>query len=251
VHAEKLINLLQRGAIMTYRFNTLVAIFAAAVLSACGGGGGGGDGAATPVTSTETFRLFAIYVNTFTASSNRFTVSGTINGTPVTGSGTVTFGGLSNGSFEGGPAQQRVTAQNVTLTGGGQTTSISDVSESWFDSNYAPLGFSGSDDYIVVTEARAFPETAKVNDTGIWYTATRYGNITKQDQLGTRTVSYVMEADTATTAFLRIISTDKDISGSTLSTSSSKFRITTAGELTRVALEAASVRSNLRYTYIN
>ena len=84
-------------------------------LSACGGGGGG---TAAPVASTETFPLMTVYRNTLTtSSSNTYTISGTTSGVALTGSGTVTYGNLSAGTFEGLSALQRTTTATGSILG--------------------------------------------------------------------------------------------------------------------------------------
>jgi len=230
---------------------TLTAVSALALMTACGGGGGGGGGgAAAPVASTDTFPLMTVYTNSLTtSSSNNFTISGTVSGVAVTGSGTVTFGNLSAGTFEGVAAQQRTTTATGSIVVNGTTVPLNSSSIDWVDSNYVPKGESGGTDYIVVTGTPTIPTAARVNDTGTLYTANRYSNSTKSVLRGTETVTYVLEADTATTALLKLIITEKDNSNTTTSTSSTQFRITPAGAFTRVKETLVEGTTNLTITY--
>jgi hypothetical protein len=107
-------------------------------------------------------------------------------------------------------------------------------SVSWVDSNYIPVGESGGTDYVVVTGVPSIPTSVRVNDTGTLYTANRYSNSTKTLLRGTKTVTYVVEADTASTALISLISTEKDNFSTTTSTSAGQIRVTPAGALTRV-----------------
>jgi hypothetical protein len=66
---------------------------------------------------------------------------------------------------------------------------------------------------------------------------------------GTETVTYVLEADTATTALLKIINIEKDNSNRTTSTSSVQYRITPAGAYTRVNETSVEGTINLTITY--
>ena len=60
-------------------------VFAALVVSGCGGGGGGGGGNAGPVVSRQSFNIkTAIASYTSTPHSYTFTGSGTLNGVPIT-----------------------------------------------------------------------------------------------------------------------------------------------------------------------
>jgi hypothetical protein len=210
---------------------TLVAIGTLALMTACGGGGGGGGSA--PVASSDTFPLPTILNNSLQSSSNTFTISGTSSGAAITGSGTVTRGSLSAGTFEGLAAQQRTSTVTGNFSVNGTTYPLNSSQVDWFDSNNMPVGESGGTDYIVVTGG-TIPATVRVNDTGTLYTANRYTNNTKSALRGTLTVTYVVEADTTTTALLTLIRTEKDNSNNTTSTNSAQVRITPAGALTRI-----------------
>lgn len=202
-------------------------------LSACGGGGG--TASTGPVASTETFQLRTAYVNYVTETrSLPFTVTGTTSGNSVTGSGTATQGALSSATFESQAAQQKTTTVTGSVSANGVTSPLSSTSTSYVDSNYNPLG-SIDTDYAVVTVGASIPTTARVNDTGIWYSTIRYSSSSKAVRRGTETVSYVLEPDTASTALLKIILTEKDNSNNETSRSTVTFRMTPAGALTRIS----------------
>ena len=218
---------------MINKIKLVTATAVLALLTACGGGGGGGT--AAPVASTESFPLSTAYRNTLTSSSsNTYTISGTSSGVAVTGSGTVTFGNLSAGTFEGLPAQQRTTTSTGSVIVGGVTLPLNTSSVTWVDSNYVPKGESGGEDYVVVTGTPSIPTTARINDTGTLYTANRYASSTKTVLRGTITATYVMEADTASTALVTFIKQEKNTANVTTGTYSAQFRITTAGASTRI-----------------
>jgi len=211
---------------------SLLATFALIVLAGCGGGGGG---TSAVTTSSETFQLRAAYVNYLTDTrSATFTVSGTVEGINVTGNGTATQGALSNTTFEGQAALQKVSVITGALRADGQTVPLLTSSTTYLDSNYNPLG-SSSTDYEVVTGSVNIPATAKVNDTGVWYSSTRYSSSAKTTRRGTASVSFVMEPDTASTSLLKIIRIEKDTLGTTTSTSAITFRMTPSGSLTRIS----------------
>lgn len=214
-----------------------IAASAVALLSACGGGGSGGTAQIAPITPVD-YQLRTAYVNYVTSSgTNNFNLSGSYvtGGTtyPVSGSGTVTAGSLSATTFESQPAQVKAGTIKGTLTFNGVNTPLNTTEYGYVDSNYAPLGNSG-DEYIVVTSSSQIPTTARINDTGIFYSAKRYATSAKTTQIGTRSVSYVIEQNSGSNAFLSIISTDKDLAGKTTTNNSAKFSMTPAGVLTRV-----------------
>lgn len=206
------------------------------ILTACGGGGGGGGGGGSTATvaSTSTFQIKTAYVNDFTtASSVPFTASGTTSGTPFTGSGTATTGAPSTTTFEGQSALQTTSVITGSLLVKGTTAPLSSTSTSYYDSNYAFLGSNGTD-YVVVNSAFNLPNTAKVGDTGVVFTANRYSNSSKSLLTGMKTVSFAIEADTASTALLKVVTVDKDTSNATTYSSTATIRITPSGGSTRV-----------------
>lgn len=218
-------------------------------LSACGGGGGGGSTSTAPVTSTETFQLRTAYVNYVTETrSLPFKVTGTSSGYSVSGSGTATQGALTSATFESKAAQQKTTTVTGSITANGTTSPLSSSSTDYVDSNYNPLGEIGSE-YSVVNSGISIPTTARVNDTGILYTSNRYTSSSKTTLLGTSTVSYVLEPDTAATALFKVISTEKDTLNKQTSVSTVTFRITAAGALTRISETYVEGTTTLTLTY--
>jgi hypothetical protein len=217
------------------------------LLAACGGGGGGAS--TGPIASSLSFDLLAIYKKTYTSTSSKpFTVTGTSNGSAVTGSGTVTNGQVTPGTFESETANQKT----ITVTGSGTTNgknfSFDSSYISWTDSNYLPKGFSGGDEYIVVTGTVNIPTTARVNDTGTAFTANRYTDSSKTTRTGTMIVSYVVEADTETTALLTLISTYKDLSGTTTKNGSGKGRVTQTNTYTAIEEKVNDYKNNTYLT---
>jgi hypothetical protein len=213
----------------------LIAVASLSLLSACGGGGSSGGGTPAPVASTSAFNLQAAYKSNYTASASyKISVTGTYGAYPVTGSATAVQGNVTSGTFEGKPALQQAVSILGTITVNNQTGPLATSSISWVDTNYMPLGTSGGSEYIVVNGTASIPTAAKVNDTGAVYTAKRYTTSAKTSLLGTRTVTYVVEADTATTALVTLISVDKNNSGTTTVTATEQYRVTTANTFTKI-----------------
>ncbi len=214
--------------------------------------GGGGTTSTAPVDSTSSFNLLSAYVSSFTTtSSNPFTVTGTTSGFTVTGSGTATNGAVTSGTFESLPSLQRTVTVIGNVVANGQTVSLASSQVAWTDSNYIPRGQSGGDEYIVVTGTPTFPSTARVNDTGPIYTANRYTNSSKVTLNGTSTITYMVEADTASTVLVTLINTYRNTSSATTQTATAQFRINTSNIFTRiketVVIPASSTSLTLTY----
>lgn len=229
----------------------ILATASVALLAACGGGGGGGGGTPSPVASTQTFDLRAAYIALYTTpSSNQFIISGTIERTTVTGSGTATAGSVSSGTFEGLASFQRSQTISGTLSVNGQTIPLTVTSTDWTDSNYVPRGSTG-DEYEVVSGTPAIPTTARVNDTGMLFTAITYPDSRKLYRTGTVDVSYVVEADTATTALVKLIRTYRDTGSTMTDISTATFRIDATNRFFRLneTLVSPADQTNLTVTY--
>ena len=197
---------------MIRRIKLLLVFGAMTLITACGGGSSETTTTST-VASTESFMLKAAIANALQAGANNITINGFMSGTAITGSGTVTRGTLSSGTFEGASLFQQTTTSTIKITVSGVTVPFNDTTVEWYDSNYIPIGDSDGDEYTVVNGTPIIPTTVKVNDTGILYTANRYSDSTKTTLLGNSSVSYVVQADTATTALLKFINKETDTNG--------------------------------------
>ena len=237
------------------KIKSLIAIVGLSLLSACGGGGdggGGGGGTPAPVASTSAFNLQAAYKSdNATSSSYRLSITGMQGTSPVSGNATAETGAVTSGTFEGQPALQQRTIIFGSITFNNQTVPISGSKISWMDTNYMPRGQSGKE-YIVVDGTATLPTAAKVNDTGAVFTAKRYTTSDKTTLLGTETMTYLMEADTATTALVTLITVVKNNAGNTIGTGTNQYRITTANVFTRIKETAVDNTngSSLTYTVI-
>jgi hypothetical protein len=231
---------------MNRRAFAITAMAASLAIAGCGGGGGGDAG---PIASTDTYQTWAAWVNTLNEAGTRtFSISGTSDGRSLTGSGTTTFGTPNATTFEGKPALSKTTVVTGTVNVNGQSAPYGGSTVGYVDSNYRPLG-TQADEYWAVTGSPTIPLTARINDTGTMYTANRYANSTKAIPLGTATVSYAVQPDSASSALLRILVTEKTTTGTTTSTTISTYRMTPAGTLTRLTEEfqSGSTALTLRY----
>ena len=217
---------------MVKQVQKFLCFVALVTLAGCGGGGGG---TTLPVASTSTFNLQSAYKSYYaTSASYKFNITGTYSANAISGSGSAVVGSVSSGTFEGQSALQQTTTVTGSFTANNQTIPLAASSISWVDTNYMPRGTSGGSEYIVVDGSASIPTAAKINDTGSVFTAKRYTTSAKTTLLGTRTVTYVVEADSGTTALVTLIDVDKNNAGTTTSTSTSQYRITTANTFTKI-----------------
>ena len=229
---------------------TFIGLCLVALLSACGGGGGGGGGSAAPsgpVTSTLSFPLQSAY-NTLIAGgvTKTATITGTCSGT-ATFTTTAATGGA---TFEGTTGRlSAVATQTTNVTNCTPPSSTRTLTE-YYDTNYAPLGFNISGGiYGVFLTPPLFPISVTVGNTGFLGTENLYTDSTHSVPVGTQDLSYVIEADTASTAIVDLILRSFDNSHALTATQHSRYRIALTGPLIYVSFDAVLNGSITHLTY--
>lgn len=216
-------------------------------LTACGGGSGNNETSNT-VTQINTFDFRAGMAKlAATGFSKTLTISGTCSGTftrtdsPVTNSTT----------FEGATALSGSSMLNMTVSNCTPASTTETVTR-YFDSNYTPLGSAviGSS-YNVWSSPAIVPTNVKVGDVAVVGTINRYTNSTKSTPLGTSISSYVIEADTATTAIANIISKVYNTSNVLTATEQDRYRIATDGSLTLISIDIQYANNSTTHLVMN
>lgn len=221
----------------------LIAVVTAAVVLVACGGGGGSSAPTGPVTSSLSFPLRSA-VNTITANGRSYTL--TANGTTATQS----TDGLCSGTlsstdapanvsttFEGNPALSSVGVSTLSFTNC-TPSSFASTGTAYYDVSYLPLGNSDSGGtYGVYLTPPVIPTTVRVGDAGLVGTVTYYTNSTKATGDGRSDKSFVVEADTANTAVVNLISKRYNSSSQLLYTEQSRTRIDAAGNITQVSID--------------
>jgi hypothetical protein len=224
------------------------------VLAACGGGGGdSAEPASAPasgpaVGSANSFALQAGYKARVAGGvTDNFAISGSCSGTAV-----IAIDRATASTFEGTPGY--TTTQSATVNLSNCTVGTNPVvATSYFDLNYAPIGGSitGIEYTKYLTVPSAFPASVKVGDSATVGTSTVYSNSSKTTVLGTRQLSYLVEANTATTAFITLTTKSFDVSNQLVSTELAKYQIAGDGTLSIVSIDVQFTGTNaihLRYT---
>jgi hypothetical protein len=207
---------------------TFTLAVASALLVACGGGGGSGGGTTV---SNLSFNVQAALRTLAIAGQNAtFTVSGDCSGT-----GTYTASpATTSTTFEAKSAFSSVAVLVINLSNCTPAV-ISSTATNYYDTNYLPLGASG-DRYLVYTGSLNIPTAAKVGDAGIAGNLLRYTNSSKTVPDGSGQLSYVVEADTETTAILTVVTKVYANSSALESTQLTKYRVNSSNVLSLLSL---------------
>ncbi len=230
--------------------------FSFALLVGCGGGGDSGSGSLggpeiVPAVSSSTFSVDAAYKNNLSASRNlSWKLVGTVQTIAVTGTGTWVESGLSATTFNGQPAQLRTIKTNGTLITLGQSTPLVINQNVYYDSGFRNVGSSGTagSNYQTMTFS-VLPTTAKIGDSGLLAIIKSYSDVAKLNKISTGTTSWVLSADSATTAILKITTALVTPTGVGNLTTFESVRVSTTGETTKVTFESLGIDQMLKFSF--
>jgi hypothetical protein len=211
-------------------------------LSACGGGGD--SGGLAPAMGPSSIDLGAAVGTLVTKGlSANVTLSGTVSGNAVTGSGTyalapavsATFGGVTNA------LAQALTAIFSISAAGQSLTVNSNVTYYYTTGTYTFLGEQdnnppNSTEFDIALPPLAYPSTVKVGDTAVLGTVMRYTDNTQGVALGTTTVSYLVKQGAAgsNTLIVELINEIHDRSGATTQTDKTDYAVSASGAVSFV-----------------
>jgi hypothetical protein len=182
-------------------------------------------------------------------STDNFTLSGT-----CTGTATIANGAATPSTFEGVVGFAATQTATVNLTNCTPATNFISGT-SYYDGGYIPLGSSipGVEYAKFLTLPPPPPTAVKVGDTAVYATLTTFTDSTKIVVTGQRVLSYVVEADTANTAVVNLISKGYDTLHQLLFTQQSRYRIAADGTLTVLTIDvqySTTSTTHLLYTRV-
>lgn len=204
-------------------------------LAACGGGGGDTVAAATgPITSTASFPMQSSY-RALVASgyTKSFTISGSCAGSGNKSSSPA----ATPATFEGVAGLSATATFTINFTNC-TPASTAVTSTAYFDTNYDPRGINSVGvNYGVYLQPLTIPTSVTVGGTGILGTQTLYTNSTKATPNGRIDLSYVVEADAASSAIVNLIAKIYNAAGILTATEQDRYRITATGALTPTSID--------------
>lgn len=214
--------------------NILAFTLSSAFLAACGGGGGGATTPTGPVASSLSFPMQSGYrALVANGLSKSFTISGTCSGSGNKSSSAATTAA----TFEGVTGFSATSTTTISFTNC-TPASTAVTSTAYFDSNYDPRGFSAVGvNYGVYQTPLVIPITVTVGGTGTLGTENLYTDSTKATPNGSIVLSYVVEADSSTTAIVNLIAKIYNASGTLTATEQDRYRITATGALAPTSID--------------
>lgn len=225
-----------------------IGVLSATMLTACGGGGSYSPAPpAPPVVAGGSFALSAGYrARIVSGATDNFNLSGNCSGTA-----TISTAAAAADTFEGVPGYSSAQVSTVNFTNCAPPTN-SVTGTTYYNARYVLIGQSimGGDYAKFVSPPADLPATVKVGDTAVIATLTTYADSTKAVVNGKRELSYVIEADTSTTAIANLITKSYDVGNNLLATQQSRYRMAENGALTLLSIDVQfSFNSNIHLVY--
>lgn len=237
----------------------------AALLAGCGGSPSGSTTAGSTVTSTPatptppagagsspstsaaSFALAAGYQARVASGANdAFNVSGSCDGTA-----TIVAAAAIPASFEGVAGFSAAQVSTILFSNCTPPSSLS-MGTTYFNADGVPIGLNivGGEYAKPASAAADFPVMVKVGDSAVLSTQTSYTDSTQSVVSGRRTIGFVIEADTGTTAIANLITRSYNTSEQLLATQQSRFRVAENGSLTLLSIDVQfSTTSTVHLVY--
>lgn len=208
-----------------------LAILVALALSACGGGGSSGS---TP--STPSFPVAQAIANFVAASHDiNYSTTGNLNGTDVTGTGTISYNAAVSTTFEGQAALSQTGTISGIISGNGKNVPYALTGTDYYSTDYDFIGTFVTGSYCVARSNQQFPSSVQIGDTASLGTSDCYQDSSKNVITATEDVSYVVEADTASTVIFNEIINIHNLSSQLISTTQLRWRIDQVGNIAFVS----------------
>jgi hypothetical protein len=176
--------------------HALVAVASVMLLSSCGGGNNNASTTSAQPVSVPLQAAVANEVDNGDAAS--FSVSGTIDSVPVSGSGALTDSAPVVATFNGATVFQTTETITYTVVENGTPTTVTETKEIFTNPDTAAEVGQINDDgsFDVITQIDPIPASAPVGSSGVLGTGTEFSDASKQTVVGTVEDTYSVGSGT-------------------------------------------------------
>ena len=183
----------------------IIGVALAGALTACGGGGGGSDGGPPPAPAPATFNADSALSSALTNGALISGLTGTDTVSNVKLTASLGYAPGTDTNFDG--ALQKRSIQTATVSAPGVTPQ-SAVTNIFYTTGPARfIGATSPTTFTTYTAVDQLPTAGSVGQSGTFATGLIFSDAAKAIQLGTVTVAWSIEPDTASTAFACLTST--------------------------------------------
>ncbi|RZF30142.1 hypothetical protein EVC45_09015 [Paraburkholderia sp. UYCP14C] len=212
-----------------FRPGNLMVAAPALLLGACGGSIGPSSATSQQPVSVPLRAAVASQVENGT--STAFSVTGTMDAVPVTGSGTLVDSAPTPATFNGAAVLQTAETFTETVVQNGVSIPITETKQILTDpATFAEVGAINNDGTVDVIPPYTYPPSVVPGDSGTLATGTEYSDKTMQQPVGSVDISYSVASDTSTTDVVDIDRKVKDKNNNEIKDDDKKIRIDKNGD---------------------
>jgi len=158
--------------------------------------------------------------------SAAFSLAGSIDNVPVTGSGTLTDSAPTAATFNGAAVLQTTETFTETVVENGTSMQITETKQILTNpATFAVVGQINSDGTVDVIPPYTYPPSVVPGDSGTLATGTEYSDKTEQQPTGTVDITYDVQSDTSTTDIVDIDKKVKDKNNNPIKDDDKKIRV--------------------------
>lgn len=207
------------------------------LLDGCGGGGGGGSASVPAMQGLSVPLQTAVANQVNKGITVGFSVSGTVAGAAVTGSGTLADDPAVAATLNGVSVLKTTEHLSGTLMANGTSATFSSARTIYRNSaTCAEIAEDMAGAYIVFPDY-VYPSTVRAGDAGPLMTATEYSSSAQTSRIGSISLSYSVAADTTSSLLVTFIEADFDDNNVKTADAQTTFRVDISGTLQFVSLK--------------
>ncbi len=207
-----------------FRLGTLILVVPAMLLGGCGGSVSPSSTTSQQPVSVPLQAAVAAEVENGT--STAFSVGGTMDNVPITGSGTLVDSAPTAAMFNGAAVLATAETFTETVVENGTSMAITETKQVLTNpATFAEVGAINSDGTVDVIPPYTYPPSVVPGDSGTLATGTEYSDKTQQQVVGSIEISYGVASDTSTTDVVDIDKKVKDKNNNEIKDDDKKIRV--------------------------
>lgn len=220
------------------RTGILISVASSILLGACGGGGGDDSAAVSMSSQNVSVPLQTVVANEVTSGmSASFTVTGTVDNVPVTGTGTLTDAPAVATTLNGAPVFETTETVTDTITeNGAPPIHESETTKIFRDPNTFATVSEDRGGPVIDFPPYTIPVSVKPGDGGVLIIGTLFSDSSRTNQIGTVQISFSVAVNTADSGTVLVTFSETEFDNNNVQTDKSDrtFKVDAKGNFKHV-----------------